>query len=161
MNTKDNGTDPVVATFAAGALMAAIFVFTLGAFAALIGTILALIAWDKPLKMGRASIQPEQARAFVTRGIGGALLVPAFAVFAAVLLKFKIDPDAWLFLFIGGYTAGSVGVSLMLASGDQQRSEPAEPAEAERLAVSSDHTQEQAEPAPFRFASWDDEEARK
>ncbi|MCB1499016.1 MAG: hypothetical protein KDK07_04375 [Bauldia sp.] len=160
MNSKDNGTDPVVATFAAGALLAAILVFTLSAFVALIGTILALVAWDEPLKMGRISIQPEQARAFVTRGIVGALLVPAFAVFAAVLLKFKIDPDAWLFLFLGGYTAGSFGVEFVLIDKYFQKDGTAE-FEGNAQLPPPFETAVNGEAKPFSFASWDDEEERR
>ena len=180
MSSNNNGTSPEMMAFAlvAAAMMMVFYFFVaLLAFRAFVFTILALIAWNKPLTLGKETIYPHEARAFVRRGLFGALVVPAFAVFCEVLLQLQIAPDAWTYLFVGGYVGGSLGIEILMAQQEAENATVSEyfPPVVEHLpnqhrpqletrtnrkedanAVSDD-----AEARPFRFADWDDDEELK
>lgn len=150
------------------AWFAMVFVFAVAAFFAFVLTVMSIMAWHKPLKFGSNTITTEEAHTFVKRGLAGAVLIPAFAVFCAVLFGWIVKDEYWFYLIVGGYTAGSVGLGLFEAQQEEEEKAkaaavaqfyiPPQPSEPPRRAVRT-MAQVQDQP-PFRFATWDDEEKR-
>ncbi len=146
----------VGAVFIAMAFLIAAFL----AFLAFLFTVLSICAWNQPLTLGKLTIQPQEARAFVGRGLIGAVALPAFALFCAVLLGVPIDGEAWPYLLLGGYTVGSIGIEILMAQEADNAPPtitlPVQPVEPPKRVVLPPPSA-----TPFRFASWDDEEDRK
>lgn len=162
-SNNNNDTGVIVGFIVAGLAMIAFFIFALFAFAAFVLTILAIFAWNKPLRIGRKFvITPEEARAFVGRGIVGMWLVPAFALFVNVFLGVHINWEYFTHMMIVGYVGGSIGIEVMMAeeSGGGGYVEPHHhqqvlpPAPAQKALPP-------AERDPFRYATWDDEEENR
>ena len=139
--------------------MAAIF-FAVLAFLALVFTVLSIWAWNERLTIGGWHLKPEEARAFIVRGLIGAVTVPVFTIFCAVLFQSHIPPQVWPYLILGGYTAGSIGIEILMAQEANNAPPtitlPAQPVEPPKRVVLPPPSA-----TPFRFASWDDEEDRK
>lgn len=160
-NAKDELTAiAIVFAFIGGMVMiAAIFFFALFAFAALVMTCICFFAWNSPITIGTWTLEPDEARGFVYRGLAGAVLLAAFAVFAAIMFEIRITDEAVPYILLIGYTLGSLGLEIAMAQDDSQ---PAPPNQTiippgQRIAP----PQESAPPrVPFRFASWDDEDGR-
>ena len=150
----------LVAIAAAIMFMAAIF-----AFIALAYTALAIAAWNNPITLWGETVDPDDARAYVFRGLVGAGLAPVLVTFAGLLFQFelnKITEHGWLLIILGGYCLGSLGIEIMIHE------------EQEKAKAAAAHMQEvlpalppppKAPPAPpqreqkeFRFETWDDEE---
>lgn len=142
-----------------GAILAfaLLFIFAFLAFIAFGLTILALLAWNEPFRMGKITIEPHEARAFVGRGLIGAVVLPVFVVFTSILFGVPINDDYWLYFVIGGYVGGSIGVEMLSAEDNPQNISPIVPPMPNRLPPSPDPVQR----PPFQFASWDDEEEDK
>lgn len=160
-NDEADGAGIALAMIGAVAILILGFLFALIAFIALILTVLALCAWTKPLSLGSVEIVPSEARAFVVRGIAGALIVPAFVLFSSVLFDFHVREDFWRYFVIGGYSVGSVVIGFMLEKAREQE------ADAEGYAPPPTYI---PPPAPvhraersqaFEFASWDDDGAER
>ena len=163
--SQRNGTDSagfafVVVIAVIGVAMA--IIFALAAFAALVLTVLCMFAWKDGLTIGEFSIEAHEARAFVLRGVLGAIILPVFAVFAAMLFGESISDDVWSYIFIGGYTLGSVGIEYLISQQETPAQPPAPTIPPRQITPPpiSDHTPA-APPRPFEFASWDDEEAQR
>lgn len=139
--------------------IAAIF-FAVLAFLAVVFTVLCLWAWDEPLTLGKFTIQPEEARAFIIRGLIGMVTLPLFAAFCAVLFKFPIHGPVWPYLFFGGYVLGSIGIEILMAQ-EEQNAPPTITLPAQHIEPPQRAVLPPPSPAPFRYASWGDEEARK
>lgn len=87
-------------------------------------------------------------------------MLPAFAVFVEVLFNIGLNPEVWPYPFIGGYTAGSVGIEALRAQDENsvrpvQNYTPPQP-----VAPPSREARPPKEQPPFQFASWNDEEER-
>lgn len=142
--------------------MMGLFVLTVLALFALVLTILSFCAWNKPLRLSESmTITPEEAHAFVWRGVAGAVLLPLVGGIMCAVLSAPLKDDAWLILIVIGYSLGSVGIGLMEAQEKEKAEQAARIIEMQRQAMPPAHPQKalprpQAE--PFRFASWDDEE---
>ncbi|WAP67699.1 hypothetical protein [Jiella pelagia] len=171
-NNQDGGMAFALALVGAGLALIGIFLFAVLAFLAVIMTILALCAWMRPLKLGSITIKPRDARLFIYRGLAGAILVPAFVVFSAILIDFRIDPDWWFYMVIGGYVLGSVGIAILEETSEDEEEADIVPVPAPRALEPPARVRlEGREPVrmkgparsaePFRFASWDDEEEFK
>jgi hypothetical protein len=135
-------------------------------FLAFVFTILCAFVWalDQPFRCGSVEITPQGAREFILRGLAGAVLVPAFALFAVVVFGVRILPDAWLWLVMGGYVGGSIGMQLLDESTPEPPATILPPPTIEHqprpsLPAPRPERSGPSEPAPgFRFASWDDED---
>lgn len=166
MSSRNDETTGIAMAFAmVGAMVyfAILVVFAVLAFFALVLTVLALCAWNAPLRLGKMSIEPDEARIFVMRGIAGAVLLPLFALFSALLLGFVIPDEAWFYLLVAGYTGGSIGIEILIASeaGAAQNQPPVYTPPETRLPPPRTSTPPFVPSEPFRFASWDDEEERE
>ncbi|MDP3408561.1 hypothetical protein [Bosea sp. (in: a-proteobacteria)] len=158
-NDETKGLIMVVAFLGAAIYAMAIFAFIIAAFASLIMTLCCFFAWNSPLTLGSATLMPDVARAFVYRGLIGALVAAAFSVFAAIVFGFWIQDQAVPYILLGGYTLGSIGLEILWAQEDNQ---PAPPNQTIIPPSQQITPPQQHEPSrvPFRFASWDDEDGR-
>lgn len=149
-------------------MMVGFAILALAAFASFVLTILALCAWNKPLSLGKVTIEPHEARAFVGRGVFGAFVVPAFVLFCDVLFGLGVDWNYALHIAGVGYVLGSIGVEILMAEDEEgQAGQPSVPAQQQLPGQSQPSPEPQylpptagSQPAyKFRYATWDDEEA--
>lgn len=155
MSSKNNDESAAIGMAFATLGLAALFFFALLAFLALAFTVLALLAWNTPLRLGSVVIKPEEARDFVGRGLIGMALAPTFWAFCCLLFGLPFDWDYLGYLLLGGYTLGSLVFELLAAEDEP----PAvHPAQTKTPALPAPPAQRTIEAEPFRFASWDDEE---
>lgn len=144
--------------------IAGLFMYALLAFVALLLTLVAFCAWTKPRKIFGSVLTPAEAHAFVGRGILGAALLPAFAVFCEVAFDIRIEDQYWPHLILGGYALGSLGLTMMLEDGKPAPENfegltiPGEVVSPQQTAAPTPGPWSKPEPSAFHFASWDDEE---
>lgn len=164
-DNKNDESSAIIMVFAfigAALYVWAIFLALLAAFAAFVFTILSLIAWNRPLRLGRTFvITPDEARAFVYRGLIGAGVLPAFLIFVEVVTGVGINADFFLPSIALGYTLGSVGVEIMMANGESEDATGVEIIPPQQQLPAPPPQASTPQRLPFRFASWDDEEARR
>lgn len=136
----------------------AIMLYFAAVFLAFVLTIISLFAWNTPVTIGKWSVMPSEARSFVKRGLAGALLLPAFVIFLVLVFGIHVKDDAVIHIVIFGYLLGSLGVDYLMAQ-DQSANAPRQMMIPPGQQIAP--TQEYEPPrAPFRFASWDDEDGR-
>ena len=133
--------------------------FALAAFAALVFTVLAICAWNSPLTLFGETLYPHEARAFVYRGLAGAVILPVFAAFCSVLFDLTIQDAAWNYLILGGYTFGSLGLEIEIQK--QREQQQAQMPVQEILPALPPREQPDIKPAQprqdaFPFADWND-----
>lgn len=167
-NDDDDGKTVILVISVIGAafIVFAVIMALIGTAIAFALTILSIFAWNKPRRIGEFLIEPEQARAFVIRGVIGALLVVAAAGLLYLLRDKPIDWSRW-YLVIGGYVVGSLGIA-MLREEELPKVEQAREIEPPRQqllpaprALPSPPQRTLPRPLPlkpFRFAEWNDEE---
>ncbi|WP_208180032.1 hypothetical protein J4T85_019515 [Sinorhizobium medicae] len=159
-NNDNSGAAIVMVLFMLAAYMlliiAAIFVSAM----AILFTVLSIMAWRQPIRFVNDTITPQEAHAFVRRGLMGAWIAPLLIGVGGLAIEIAINWDYVLFYIWGGYCAGSVGMVLLLG----EQSDPGRPL-VEYLPPQpepSSRSAPQSLPAPprepFRFASWDDGE---
>lgn len=161
-SNNDNGAAMGMAVVFTILAFVGLFLYALLLFVSFVLTILCIVAWNNPLRLGKLTIEPREAHAFVARGLFGMAALPFFAAFCSTIFDVPIDPEFWSHLVVGGYALGSLGVEIMMAE-DQPRTmtpawreEPQRPVEVlppqKRAAVRDDPSES------VRFASWDDED---
>ena len=143
-------------------LIAALF-----AFAALVLTAFAIAAWNEPRTLAGETLYPHEARAYVGRGVIGAIALPVFVVFCGNVFQYnlnEITEHGWLLIMLGGYSIGSLGIEIAI----QEEREKAQAAAAlNQEILPALPPQEPApkpvrpEKQPFEFDTWDDEEIIK
>lgn len=152
----------------ASLLLAALFyalmgVGVLAGFIAFAWTLVCLIAWNSPFSLGNIYVDSDDARAFILRGLFGAVVLPVFLALTDTFFEVSVNWDYLHYYIAGGYTLLSVGLEYLFA----QRADipyveydhvphhrhpqlllPPEPPARKSL----------PKPEPFSFARWDDEE---
>ncbi|WIY52165.1 hypothetical protein O9Z70_11905 [Devosia sp. YIM 151766] len=141
-------------------VLVAMALFFFFAFIAFVLTIIAALAWSKPLALGPIHIEPARARAFIKRGLLGAVSLILFVAICAIMMRTPLQQStAWVMMAIG-YCLGSVGIEAILVLA-QRRAAPAEHPVNEQ-SNTLDVPRRDALPSPtFTYASWDDEEERR
>lgn len=157
-NNNSNEAGGLALVLAFIGAMAIMFAVVL-AFFAFVLTIIAIFAWNSPLRLGKWVVTPEEARAFVGRGIVGAIMVPAFCLFCEVVFQVPIVWDYLAYMMVGGYTLGSLGIAIMIAE-DEAPSAPVTYIPPQPQLPPAPRPVLSAPKEPFRFASWNDEEGR-
>lgn len=158
MSSRNDNSGEMMAFAVVAALfwIAFLLVYAVLLFGAFVFTVLSIIAWSRPFTMGKYTIEPHEAHAFVNRGVIGMFALPFFAAFCQALFNVQIEENIWPHLFLGGYALGSLVVGLWMESNAQQ------PIDQPPLPPQMPAPPEQPRPLPhaepFRFASWDDEE---
>lgn len=157
-NNDNSGVGMAVVLVVVVIYVMAIMLYFALVFLAFMVTIACAFAWNNPLTIGRWTLWPEEARSFVYRGLGGAVLLPAFVVFLAVFFNIQINDEFAVHIILGGYAFGSVGLEILWAE-EGQKPEPRQTVipPHQQLAPPQDDTPPRA---PFRFASWDDEDGK-
>lgn len=171
MSQRDNNEGAAMAMVFAGIVV--VFVAIFAAFYAylailtLVYTGACISAWNEPREWKGCTIFPEEARAFVIRGLllcGLALLVAGVGVSK---WEWKISEAGWWFIALTAYMVGSLGVQAEMSDTDAEGNPdifpvrpipvplPPPPVIEASATVVSETT-----PEPFRFAEWDDDEAR-
>jgi hypothetical protein len=159
-NNQDNGATMGLAIVIAGIALLAIVVYAAACFLALLLTIASICAWNKPRRILGETFYPHEARAFVGAGIVGAIGVPVFAKFCEIIFDTRVPDDYWFYLVTGGYSFVSIGYTMHLAS-EQERQKASKIIDGDIewiVGPSPLQPEPEAQPEPFRFASWDDED---
>jgi hypothetical protein len=106
--------DDTTALGAVGGVLAiaGIFFFAVLACIALVYTILALLAWDRPIKIGPLSMTSDYARRYIAWSVTGAIILPVFAAFCEWFLDFQIREKLWFYIVVGGYILGSLAMEM-------------------------------------------------
>ncbi len=161
-NNNDNGAAMGMAVVVAIFGFMAIFIYAVAVFLAIALTILSIIAWQRPVRaFGKTLCTPLEARIFIGSGMLGAVGVFLFAVLCTILFEVQIKEGWWFYIITGGYSFVSLFVMMNLAEQhpnglpyDPHHSGPViehDPAPVPQLPPSP-------APAPFQYASWDDEQ---
>lgn len=158
-NDGMNGASLGLAMLACGAILAGLLLFALAVFASVVFTVLAVIAWDKPLRIGKQTIYPKEARAFIGGALTGAVAVPMFAAFCSILFDFRIEDAYWVYIAIGGYAAGGLGTIMALSEMEEEEPSPPAPQSLPQP-IAPPPEKPKAPRRPFDFADWDDDEMR-
>lgn len=132
-------------------------IYALLLFAAFILTILSVIAWNNPLKLGSHILEPHEARAFILRGIIGMFALPFFGAFCEFIFEIRIEEDYWPHLFLAGYALGSLGIEILMAKDEENTTTTVLPPQVPPPPLPR-KPQGLPPGEPFHFASWDDEE---
>lgn len=146
-------------------LMLAVIVFvvvavcSVFAFIAFAWSTVCFIAWRRPLRVGKIFLHPDDARAFVTRGVFGGIAFPLFLLGASILWEFSIDWEFLPHFFVAGYTAFSAGLEYLF---HKRRDIPyvyPDLMPQMQIMPPQQRTPLLSAPTASRFATWDDEEA--
>lgn len=169
MSSNNNSMSPEMMV---GILVLAVIVYAfmilaaLFAFAAIVLTGFAFAAWNEPRTLAGETLYPHEARAYVGRGVIGAIALPIFVVFCGSVFQYnlnEITEHGWLLIILGGYSLGSLGIEIAI----QQEREKAEAAALQQEILPALPPQQPApkpvrpEQQPFEFDTWDDEEIIK
>lgn len=131
-------------------------------FIAFAWSLVCLLAWSHPFRLGKIYVHPDEARAFVIRGVFGAMTVPAFLLFSDVVLDVSVRWEFLAWYIFGGYTLLSVGFEYIFAT---RKDVPYVYHEAAPEPVFPAHPRLSPPPEPVylpspikpSFANWDDE----
>lgn len=161
--SQQNNTEGVVLAFIfAGVGLFALAMLVFVCAAAIVLTIFftgaSLMAWNKPVTMGQLTIEPDEARLFICRGLVGAVLVPGFVGACVLIVGTSIDVQAFFYLALGGYVGGSIGIEWLLSQIEQE-AEPTAPVMPPPAPVWEPPRRIPDQRPPFQYASWDDEDA--
>jgi hypothetical protein len=167
-NDETSGMIFVVAIIGAAAYAFIFLVFMIAAFVTFVLTLLCLHAWFKPRAIRNVILMPEEARSFIKRGLLGALMLPAFAVFLEIIFDLRINADVLPYLAALGYMGGSLGIEILMAEEEasppvvnaprQHVLAPSRPVERIVLAPPRQRKQSGERHPSFDYATWDDEE---
>jgi len=159
MSSRDNdsGAAAAVGLVIAGFFILFVIFYIIAAVAALICTIIAILAWRHPVTIMGVTTHPEEAKAFLKGGLFGTWFAMMCVNFARFILDMQLNPEYVPHLFIGGYIIGAFGGRWVLEQVQLQRQAELD-ASPPQLPAVQPRSLPRAEPEPFRFASWDDEE---
>ena len=162
MSNRNDDDNSGIALVFMGLAMIGLGLAIIAAFIAFVLTVIALFAWNKPRRIGKTVIRPEDARGFVYRGIAGAFLLPAFCIFLNVFLGIYINGEYLPHLILGGYVLGSLGLEILMH--EEGGDEPQAPTVIDAPSLPQTRQPEILPPPPqepFRYASWDDEDIQE
>lgn len=157
-NNSDNEVGNTIALFMIFGIFIAIgFGIIIVGFAAFL-TLIAICAQFKTVHFAGEIITAKEGRAFLRNGAIGALLALMIVPQVATEMGYRPTEDWFPFLLLGGYSLGSIGITLMM-----EAFWGAEPAKEEMILPAS-RKPEILPPAPKKtpvFAEWDDEDKAK
>ena len=159
MSSKNDDNSGIALVVGGFAILAYFLMFVL-LFVAFVLTILALLAWSRPLRLGKIVITPEEARRFVFSGLAGAFLLPAFCVFLDLVLGVRINWAYATHIVLAGYVLGSIGIEIIISGADEGSANVIETLPPQ-LPPSRAPSLPRSQAEPFRYASWNDDEEMK
>lgn len=148
-----------IAIMAATAVLLIVVVYVIAVVLSFLLTLVAFAAWNRPVTFLDHTVTPEEARLFVGSGCVGLFALPLIVFLFSAVFQFQVRPDMWGHFYVAGYAFGSLGVNWLADQAGIFKDPPAEPAQPVRIARAE--TPREKAPEPFRYARWDDEEARK
>ncbi|NVP56621.1 hypothetical protein [Mycoplana rhizolycopersici] len=144
---------------AASFIILAMFVFFVFAIIVAVLTVVAIWAWNEPRTIWRTTITPEEARSFVYCGLIGAVVAPLLVVLMSAGLGTAFKPEVLTYSPWVGYVFGALLQSYVAHQEEEKRKNAIEDPEVVQPA-SRALAPPPVQAEPFRYASWDDEEAR-
>ncbi|GJD59495.1 hypothetical protein [Methylobacterium dankookense] len=174
--SDNRAPDPVAGAAAfifLGFALLSVVLFAVAALFACIMTGFCVVVWyyNTPITICGETLTPDEAKRFVVRGVAGALIVPGLALFVCGFYGVQMRADALPYLAVGGYVLGSLVVGYFvekarLEAAQQQAAmqvlpppeQSARTVRTTELAPLRPESSPDAQPQPFRFATWDDEE---
>lgn len=126
-------------------------------FAALVLTLISLLAWNRPRRFFHLGIVPMQARAMVSFGIVGAVLAPCFILFMQFLIGVSVAGWMWPHIVLIGYTFGCIETSRSMEF-EARNVDHYEAAQYAALLPPPEPSRSLPAPTPFRYAYWTDAE---
>ncbi|GLQ36795.1 hypothetical protein GCM10007908_04150 [Rhizobium albus] len=157
-NDENKGMIMVLAFVGAMLYALALVAFVVFIIASLVLTVLCLLAWNKPRRLGKEILMPDEARGFVKRGLLGAFLLPLCCFVLELFTDFRLNPDYLFYVVLFGYALGSLGMAILMAN--QAGSELTEQTDFPPVQPLAPPPPQERPQIPFRFASWDDEKGR-
>jgi hypothetical protein len=165
---RNDGTGAIIMVVGGALALAAAFLFFLVALAAFAITLACIWARleNKPQDLGGGMVMtPQDAEEFLQRGVVGLFVVPAFLVFLEVVsggnMRLNLR-EALLPAAAFGYVLFSM-LPLLEGEGLTQAGKQIEilpPSQQHKPFQHHQMPPRAAEPPPFRYASWDDEDIR-
>lgn len=158
-NSETDGFVIVLAFLGAGIILMGYVLFAVATLLTIVFTLIAFVAWFRPLTLFGETLTPQEARWFVYRGLIGMIGLPAFALFCQALFQLHLNDKLWSVFILAGYMGGSLGIEILKAIVEEKKQTLA----AEILPPSAPVNEPAPTPAPreaepFQYASWDDEE---
>lgn len=157
-NNEVNGLIFIMAMLVAGAILLGVVIYIVIATITLGLSIISLFALWKPLKLGKETITPQEARWFLIRGIIGFYVFPLFVSVLANIMKWRIEADWSIHIMIVGYIIGSLGIEFVLAKLNE---EDEEPSKGNVTVIAPPQPQQEPPRATFEYARWDDDEGKQ
>lgn len=129
------------------------------AFVAFAWTLVCLLAWNRPFHLGRIYLASNDARAFVLRGLFGAITVPVFLVLVDTFTEIPVNWKYSFYFATGGYVLLSVGFEYVFAT-ETKLPYVHHDLNPVQFQLSQRETLYLPPPEqkPFQFARWDDDE---
>lgn len=125
-------------------------------------TFVALVALVEPVRLGDVTVERDGAIGFLARGAVGVVAGPLFVALVSFVFDHRVDWDRWELFSIVGYILCSVGVEILIELAKEEEAHQSPPSLPEPSLPALPPTRlKQIEARPFRYASWDDEEARQ
>ena len=157
-NNENYGAGLALAFVMAAIVLLVVVAYVVLSLAALVFTVLCFCAWERPIAIGSLTIEPHEAKAFVLRGVLGAIALPIVCACVAGMFEVRIQPDFWIHIIIAGYAIGSLGIALLMEQDAANTATHVEIIPPQQIPAPQAPAQPPRQPVPFRFASWDDEE---
>ena len=158
-NSETDGFAIGLGLLAFAAIVLWIVIYILAGIVTAVFTVMSLMALWRPLKIGKQTITPKEARWFLVRGIIGVFAFPLIAAIAAQMLKIEIEPEWRVHLMAIGYMLGSLGgewVSYTITEAQTKEEAAKKPPVPQAPTITPPKMIYQGK--PFEYASWNDEE---
>lgn len=164
MSSKNNQPSEgtmAISMIVGGAVIIAMLLFAVLFVAAVAWSIVLLFAWNQPRRIGKLTITPREAHYFVFGGVIGAVTLPFIVECFGLISGYGVASNTLVYIYMAGYLFGAVAGGVI----EEQLFEPVADEEQTGTALTILPPEREeapvAPPSPFRFATWDDEEARK
>jgi hypothetical protein len=162
MSSKQDNSLAIGIAFIGMAAMAVWVFFAVAAtFITFVMTILSLKAWNKRFQLEPWSIEPQEARGFIKRGLAGAVLVPIFAAICLSMAGVRVVDTHLILAAVAGFVGGSLGIAYLMHKAAAESAEVPPPSVPVPVKQPEEIEAKASNVVPFRFASWKDEELHK
>jgi len=161
MSNRNDGSSEFAMTagiIAASAILLIFVFYIVGLILAIVFTVIAICAWNRPLSLAGHVLTPKEARFFVHAGMAGACAVPVLVWFVCAVFALPVREDMWLHFFFGGYALGSIVLTKLADDAGLFAVPPSEDVVAPAVAIAPPAPSAPPQATPFRYARWDDEE---
>lgn len=143
----------VVYLFLAFCMVVAIIMLTALVLFTIVGTIMSVIFWNRPLRTRWLQLDPWHCRWFIIRGLIGTAVVPALIWLTSVIFTFEVDWVLWPYFVGGGYVLGAAIIELFVLGELDPKEVVYEPARKELPVFSRPETPARKAEPPFRCES--------